>query len=58
MVDGLPRREVMGQEAPGATTTEDVEDGIENLAQGMDSRTSDSFRGWQVGLDARPFGIG
>jgi hypothetical protein len=31
--DGLPRREVAWQIAPGAAGTQDVEDGIENRAQ-------------------------
>ena len=35
MVDGLPGREVVGKQAPGAAAADDVEDGVEDLAQGM-----------------------
>lgn len=48
----------MGQQTPGATTTENVEDGIEYLAQGMGSGASGSFGSGQVGFDADPLGIG
>src|ERR671917_652037 len=37
MVDGLPRRELMRQQAPGTATAHHVEDGIEDLAQGVGS---------------------
>lgn len=57
-LDGLPGWEVVGQQTPGATATEDVEDGVEDLAQGADPGTSGGFRDGQVGLDAGPFGVG
>jgi hypothetical protein len=31
-MDGLPRRELMWQQAPGTATTDDVEDGVKDLA--------------------------
>src|SRR5215207_2473448 len=59
MVDGLPRREVVRQQAPGAAAAENVEDGVEDLAQVVEARSSRGFRGWgQMGFDARPFSIG
>ena len=48
----------MGQKAPGAAATRDVEDGVEDLAQGMYPRTPGGFRDWQMGLYVRPLGIG
>lgn len=35
MVDGLPGRKVVRQQAPGTSTTHEVEDGLEDLAQGV-----------------------
>jgi hypothetical protein len=35
VVDGLPGREVVGQQSPGAAALQDVEDGVEDLAQGV-----------------------
>ncbi len=32
VVDGLPRREVVGQKPPGAAAFDDVEDGVKDLA--------------------------
>ena len=58
MIDGLPRRKVVGQKTPGATAAEDVEDGVEDLAQGMDPRTSFGFRSGKMRLYAKSFGIG
>jgi hypothetical protein len=37
MVDGLPGREVVRKQAPGAATSRDVENGLEDLAQGVQS---------------------
>src|SRR5215210_8733865 len=58
VVDGLPRWEVVGQESPGAAATEHVEDGVEDLTQIMEARTSVGFRSGEVGFQAAPFGIG
>ena len=48
----------MGQEAPGTPATHDVEDGIDDLAQGVHSRASGCLGGREVGLYAGPLGIG
>jgi hypothetical protein len=44
MVDGLPGWEVVGQQTPSAATAQDVEDGVEDLAQGMHPGASGGFR--------------
>ena len=48
----------MGQQAPGASTTRDVEDGVEDLAQGVHPGASRGFGGGQMGLYVGPLGIG
>ncbi len=48
----------MREQAPGAAPTHDVEDGIEDLAQGVDPRASGGSRGGEMGLDQGPLGIG
>jgi hypothetical protein len=58
MVDGLPGWEVVGQQSPGTATTQDVEDGLEDLAQGVHPGTPWDFRGRQMGLYVGPFFIG
>src|SRR5215217_3328487 len=58
MVDGLPGREVVRKQAPGAATTHDVEDCVEDLAQEVQPGSSRSFGGREVGLYVGPFGIG
>jgi len=58
MVDGLPGREVVGQQPPGATAANDLEDGIQDLASGVHLGTSGGFRCAQVGFEAAPFGVG
>jgi hypothetical protein len=35
VIHGSPRRKVVGQEPPGVATSDDVEDGVENLLDGM-----------------------
>jgi hypothetical protein len=57
VVDGLPRRELVGQQSPGAATLQDVEDGVEDLAQGIYPRTATGFGSGKVGLKATPFGV-
>src|ERR671921_480508 len=57
--DGLPWWEVVGKQEPGAATPQDVEeDGVYDLAVTMDPRSSGSFRGEKMRLQAGPFGIG
>jgi len=58
MVDGLPRRKVVGKKPPGAATTDDVEDGIEDLAGGVDLGTTGALRDGQIGLDDLPLLVG
>jgi hypothetical protein len=57
VVDGLPRREVVWQQSPGAAALQDVEDGVEDLAQDIYPRTATGFGNGKVGLQATPFGI-
>src|SRR5215210_3615194 len=40
VVDGLPRREVVREQAPGAAAAHHVEDGVEDLAQRMEPGTA------------------
>ncbi len=58
VVDGLPGRKLVGQQAPGTSATQHVEDGVEDLPQGMDSRAAGSLRDGEVRLYAGPLGVG
>jgi hypothetical protein len=58
MVDGLPRREIVGQQAPSTPATHDVEDGIDDLAEGVHPGSPGSFGGREMGFYVRPLGIG
>src|SRR5215212_11328017 len=51
-------REVVGQQPPGAAAAHDLEDGVEDFADGVHPRPSAWFRGGQVGLYIGPLGIG
>ena len=57
-LDGLPGREVVGQQAPGAAATQDVENGVEDLAGVVDLGTPGGLGGGQVVFEATPFGVG
>jgi len=57
-LDGLPRRELIRQESPSTATLEDVKDSVEDLADGVDPRSSSLVGRRNVGLDAFPFGVG
>ncbi len=48
----------MRKQAPLAATSRDVEDGVEDLAQGVQPGASWGFGGREVGLYVGPFGIG
>jgi hypothetical protein len=49
----------VGQHSPGASTTrDDVEDGVEDLAQGVQPGASRDFGGGQTELYLGPLGIG
>src|SRR5215211_8191967 len=57
-LDGGPSRRVVGQKAPGAAATRDIEDGVKYLAWSAGTGSSCWFWGGQVGLQIGPFGIG
>jgi hypothetical protein len=44
----------VGKEPPGAAAAHDVEDGVEDLAQGMEPGTTGGSRVRQMGLDDLP----
>jgi hypothetical protein len=58
VVDAAPGREVVRKQAPRTAAPYDVEDGVEDLAQRVEARTSGSFGSGKVGFQAAPFGIG
>src|SRR5918994_4169324 len=58
MMNRLPGREVVRQQAPSTAAPHDVEDGVEDLAQGVHPGTSRRFSGREMGLYVGPFGIG
>src|SRR5215203_5418549 len=58
VVDGGPLREVVGKQAPLATALQEIEDGIEDLAEAVDPRSPKVFGSRQVRLYTVPFGIG
>src|SRR3712207_2956449 len=43
VVNGLPGRKLMRQQAPSTATADHVEDGVEDLAQGVHPGTSGGF---------------
>src|SRR5918998_728810 len=57
MVDSLPGREVVRQQAPGTATTEQVEDGVKDLTQGMYSGSSGGIGRRDMGLYVGPLFI-
>ena len=56
--DRLPGRKIAGQKAPGTASMEHIEDRIEDAAQRVTSRSAGGTGLMQIGLQARPFGIG
>ncbi len=52
VIDGPPRREVVGQKPPGAAAIEDVEDGVEDLVRAVNPGSSTGFRRGQVRFQA------
>ena len=58
MVDDLPGRKVMGQQAPGTPTTQDLKDAIEDLALGVLSRSPAPRGLGDIGFDDCPFFVG
>ncbi len=57
-VDSLPRRKIMRQIAPLATSAQDIEDGIDNLSAQVISRTPSAFDWRNQRLEDLPFFIG
>jgi hypothetical protein len=57
VVNRLPGWEVVGQQSPGTTTVEHVEDSVEDLARAMEARTPVGFGSRKVGFQAAPLGI-
>src|SRR5215211_4139810 len=57
VVNGRPRRKVMGQKPPMAATSQNVEDGVENIAQGVGAGSSLGFRSGQIRSQTGPYGI-
>src|SRR5688500_2520555 len=58
VVDAAPGREVVRKQAPRTAAPDDVEDGVEDLTQRVDSRTSGGSGSGKVRLQTAPFGIG
>ena len=57
MIDGRPRREVFGQEPPLGTGLDQIEDGIDHLAQGG-AWTPAFFGGGQEAAEPLPLVVG
>ena len=57
MMNGLPRWQVVRQQAPGTAAADYVEDSVEDLAQRVDSGPSIGLRIRQIGLYASPLGV-
>ena len=58
MVDGAPRWEVAGKQPPRTATPQDVEDGLEDYAGAVDSRSSSLAGSRNMGLETLPLGVG
>src|SRR5215213_2267307 len=58
VVDGGPPGEVVRKHAPLAAASEEVEDGVKDLAKIVDPGPSESLGSWHVRLDVVPFGVG
>jgi len=57
-IDGLPRREIAGQEPPGTTAFENIEDGVEDLAGAVGFRSSSLVGSRSMDLQIPPFVVG
>src|SRR3712207_7091323 len=58
VVDGLPGREVVRQQSPGATAANDVEDGVQDLAGTVRLGTPSSVREGEVRFEEGPLFVG
>src|SRR5919197_2327815 len=57
VIHGLPRWQIMGQQAPGAAAAEYIEDAIENLAHRVDPRPPSGLGRWDVRRQTAPLGV-
>src|SRR4051812_8246688 len=57
VVDGLPGRQVMGQQAPGAAAAHPIRDGVEQLAAGVAGGAAAGSDRWDERLEQSPLGI-
>src|ERR1700757_1868725 len=58
MVDGTPRRQVVGKQFPGAAAADGVTDAINDLASGVLGRPAARLGGRDERLQILPLGIG
>ena len=58
MMDRFPGWEIAGQKSPDAATTEDVENGVQDLSGVMELWPAGILRDWEVGLEHDPLCIG
>src|SRR5215212_2973991 len=58
VVDGPPRREVVGQQSPSTAAARYVEDGVEDLAQGVEARATGGSGDRQMRLEYLPLLVG
>jgi hypothetical protein len=57
VIDHAPRRQVMGQHAPGAAAAQEREDGVQDLTLRVGFRSAAWFGFWNQMLDQVPFVI-
>jgi subtilisin len=50
VVDGSPRREVVRKQSPGAAALKHVEDGVEDLARAVQTRTAGGFDSYHTAI--------
>jgi hypothetical protein len=58
VVNGRPRGKVVGQKSPRTAAFEDIEDGVEDIAQGVGAWSSLGLWGRQVRSQTNPLGVG
>ena len=56
--DGRPRREIVGHEPPWAAALQDVEDSVEDVAQGVSTQPTRHLGSRKIGFQASPFLVG
>jgi len=55
LIDELPGREIMGQQAPGTATTQNIEDGVQDFPFGILLWSAPRLGCGHIGCDQRPF---